>query len=600
MSPKVLSPLTHSIMPITVVPAAPANLTAGEKRILSSVRDLYGNQSTEAFLYVQPRLRNQEPDFLILDPDRGACVLEVKDWGRSTIRSINRTRVQLNNDSTTENPAFQTVRYHKLLEGLFESEPALYDHQGESSIRVHSRLLFSRLRADQAADLQEVLDFHPTKVLFLESLGDLSLEDFFGQDLTPITQNQLRAARSTLFPEILIRHQAKTQETHSLQEESESEQIIKALDAEQETFAKALPEGHYMVSGVPGSGKTVILISRALFFAKKNPHWKILVVTYNKSLKSKLEESIAAKEQELSFMGISTSNIEIRTFHSLALTLSNLRVPQNPSDEFWTDVLPEAALERATPQYDAVLIDEYQDFRESWIQVCQKVAKTHTSGEDGRQCIFLAGDRLQSIYNPKELVWKDLNIQIQGGNRSKLLKHSYRSGKAHITIALDYLTMFPNLASEVDKFYEGRQGIDNVSGIHDRIGLLTGDAKSIAKHIDELVLKGGVQAKDILVLVPKWKVGHAICHRLSPEVKSKAQVQKQVDETRLCITTYHSAKGLERPTCILAYIDSVEDPKLLYVGMTRASESLYLHSSNDFLGGTSAQIKTLLNTYADA
>lgn len=78
----------------------------------------------------------------------------------------------------------------------------------------------------------------------------------------------------------------------------------------------------------------------------------------------------------------------------------------------------------------AILIDEYQDFRDNWIELCVKLVK---ESSDGKKSIFLAGDRLQSIYNPKEIIWKDLEIMIQG--RSKLLKHSYRAGKKHIELA---------------------------------------------------------------------------------------------------------------------------------------------------------------------
>jgi len=46
------------------------------------------------------------------------------------------------------------------------------------------------------------------------------------------------------------------------------------------------------------------------------------------------------------------------------------------------------------------------------------------------------------------------------------------------------------------------------------------------------------------------------------------------------IMTYHSAKGLENKISILLNVDAIHKKKLLYVGTTRASEKLYIHSSS--------------------
>jgi len=37
--------------------------------------------------------------------------------------------------------------------------------------------------------------------------------------------------------------------------------------------------GHYMITGLPGSGKTVALISRAIYLARVFPDWNVLILT---------------------------------------------------------------------------------------------------------------------------------------------------------------------------------------------------------------------------------------------------------------------------------------------------------------------------------
>ena len=569
-------------MALSVIPSVPADLTAGEKRTLERIKELYEDFEGEAFLYVQPRIRNLEPDFLLLDPDRGVCILEVKDWAKATIKRINKTNAVLSSGAKAENPAFQTHRYHKLIQGVFESDSALFDERGEILLRVHSRVVFTRLAKPKDQDFLEVLDYHPTGLLFSDRAGDFEVEDLFGNRVESVDDELIRLARALLFPEIRLDVPPPVEDEDFLDGESEHDQLIRALDSQQEGFARAVPEGHYMISGVPGSGKTVILVARALHLAKIRPDWKILLVTYNRSLKMKLEASVLNNENHLSFMGISTANIHVKTFHSLALEVAGIGVPQDAEDSFWRETLPQAALKKARPSFDAVLVDEYQDFYEDWIRVCQKLARSHEE-LDERQSLFLAGDRLQSIYNPNEITWKDLGIQIQGGNRSRILKHSYRSGRAHIELALNYLMSFPNLAREVERFYEGRDGIDNNSGIKDEIQTWSGNSSQVAEEIDQLIRKGAYSADEVLVLAPNWKLAKAIFFKLSSDVKRSSVVDKEIDETKILFTTYHSAKGLERKVCIATFCDKVREPKLLYVGMTRASMSLCLHTEFDRL-----------------
>lgn len=117
-------------------------------------------------------------------------------------------------------------------------------------------------------------------------------------------------------------------------------------------------------------------------------------------------------------------NITISTFHKLALDVAELSVPKKLADNWWSENLPQAARTKTKPIYDAILIDEYQDFYDSWITLCIKLCKTYkyndTKGEEVEGInLFMAGDRLQSIYNTKDLSWKSLGIDIRG--RSTLL-----------------------------------------------------------------------------------------------------------------------------------------------------------------------------------
>jgi superfamily I DNA/RNA helicase len=74
-------------------------------------------------------------------------------------------------------------------------------------------------------------------------------------------------------------------------------------------------EGHVVVLGTAGSGKTIIAILRAAYLAKKDSSEKTLLVTFNKTLVTYLR---ALGEAEL-------NNVDIRTYHEFARGYLNSR-----------------------------------------------------------------------------------------------------------------------------------------------------------------------------------------------------------------------------------------------------------------------------------
>src|SRR5690606_32552215 len=60
----------------------------------------------------------------------------------------------------------------------------------------------------------------------------------------------------------------------------------RVLDHHQESIAKSLGDGHRVVRGVAGSGKTWILTYRAKLVAQASPRKRFLVTCYTKTLAS--------------------------------------------------------------------------------------------------------------------------------------------------------------------------------------------------------------------------------------------------------------------------------------------------------------------------
>ena len=80
--------------------------------------------------------------------------------------------------------------------------------------------------------------------------------------------------RSVIHPQIVI---------SPLAEAPNAEQPLAVLDLRQERNAHSLGDGHRIVYGVAGSGKTVILIARARLVAQ-DPNKQILLLCFNRAL----------------------------------------------------------------------------------------------------------------------------------------------------------------------------------------------------------------------------------------------------------------------------------------------------------------------------
>lgn len=592
-----------------VIKNAAYELTYGESKVLEMLKELYKNIEGEVYIYVQPTISRLRPDFVILDSIRGIAILEIKDWSETYIKTITKTKVVLE-DRSEDNPLYKLKNYHMLISGVICTNSKLYDEVNES---IYGTVIFTKLSDSdiEKNSFEKELIQRPMRYISSNNLKGIKINDIFGENRIQLDNKLMALLRVTLFPEVKI--------INSDNKEDEACDI-KALDKEQEEFARRIPLGHYMVSGIPGSGKTVILLARAIHLIKEKSDWNVLILTYNKSLRNKLRSKLDNLSQELRdnlfYRDLPINNITIETFHQLTYKLSNGR--RKPfdmdNDKWWNSEIVNIALKNARPMYDAILIDEYQDFYDEWIKLCIACCKkSKTLNNDRKEVelvnLFLAGDRLQSIYNPKETSWKQIGINMQG--RSKCLKTSYRTASDHTKVAMEFLKKDKTLNKEVLKFYKDEE--DDGEDIYIKtvnngtIDFLEGNVRIVAAKIKELIEKDKYEYKDILILCKTANMCRSLIGKLDTKYKYVAEFVKDLDETnidnKMIFTTYLSSKGLEAKVVILVNSDmyitrqdkelELLDRKLLYVGITRASEKLYIHAESFCNNSLAKEIKEI-------
>jgi CBS domain-containing protein len=359
---------------------------------------------------------------------------------------------------------------------------------------------------------------------------------------------------------------------------------VKVMDLHQENLAKAIGDKHRLLRGVAGSGKTLVLACRAKYLAQLNPDWRILVLCYNVSLAQSINQMIED-------IDIHTKTpIEVDNFHNWAYRTWGMR-----DDALIEDLLTQIKNHDAPcPQYDAILIDEGQDFEPGWLRLIYAALNPDTHS------FLLVEDRAQQIYYRKALS-KELGISFQG--RSKILTINYRNTEEIIKLGWDFYAHFSNghnhrhkddIMEVIPPQSAHRHGPEPVIR---RFVNFDREADFIASEIRRLHDNEGIPYSDIAVLyrVRKFRDNYVDILRsamasqqiayywVSESSTSKRRFRKKDDSVK--ISTVDSSKGLEFKVVFVCNVDNFplaleediqRDVALLYIAITRAVERLYL------------------------
>jgi hypothetical protein len=143
------------------------------------------------------------------------------------------------------------------------------------------------------------------------------------------------------------------------------EETIKSYTIDQLMALDAFDDNDRMlVTGPAGTGKTVIALEA--FRRAVRSEKKVLFLCYNRYLGIKLREDI----QKFLTDEHATHRAQIHTLHGYLLKASNTVIPDEPDSTYWSDILPDLAidalLDNRTPvelltEPDLLIVDEAQD-----------------------------------------------------------------------------------------------------------------------------------------------------------------------------------------------------------------------------------------------
>ena len=580
-------------------------MTSGERRLAERLEQKLDDDYL-LWYDVPVGPKRSHPDFVVLHPRRGILILETKDWKLSSIRSATRQaweivpehalKVVINPLAQARHCAIQVVDALQRDAQLVHADGP---HRGKLAFPWGYGVVFTRITRAQfdSAGLANAIDAH-FAICSDEMPEDGDAEAFqqrlwhmFPQAFASVmTLPQLDRVRWIMFPEVRVPMQKSLFD--GCDGDAEWPSVMRVMDLQQEQLARSLGDGHRVIHGVGGSGKTMILGYRAEFLARTvaSADKPVLVLCFNEPLGVKLKAQFEAK-------GLA-DRVHARHFHKWChaqLTAFGQGLP--PDGPGFFEALVERVIKsverRQIPsgQYRAVLVDEGHDFKPPWLKLVTQMVDPLTNS------LLLLYDDAQSIYerrHSKQFSFKSVGIQAQG--RTTILKINYRNTKQILQvanlIAADLLRPEEKDDDGIPLLRPISHGREGDAPLVIRLPSLRDEAFKIAELLQASHQEGHAWG-DMAILCRDYGAID-VCASALRTCGMPYQLRKRAGdfkpaEDAIKVLTMKVSKGLEFAVVAIPGLgrmplereDEGDEARLFYVAATRATDKLLITVSGD-------------------
>jgi hypothetical protein len=491
------------------------------------------------------RLADGEIDFLVTHPDKGVLILEVKGGG-------------ISHDSETGKWMTTDVRgVRHVIKNPYEQGKG-YKYaliQELRDCRLTNSFTFPIGHAVWFPDI----DLTSKRLGFSTNLEGLTLDASALPGAEQAIERLFKKSLGALhlgMPgragiEALIRHLAPNWEipsTLSAKIMDEQRQILEATKNQYKVLSLLGRLPRALIRGCAGSGKTLLALEKARRLADEGQ--SVLIVCFNKRLALWIQERFS-----------DVKGVHAFHFHGFCAQMcreANLPLPYpdpvGDQSSYYRHTLPDSlidALAQSDLRFDALIIDEGQDFSSAWWLPLEECL---TDPSNGTFYIFF--DDNQAIYS------QDLNFPFQGPIFS-LLENCRNTKVIH---------------KQVSRFYRGEGHPEAIGpeGEQPEFIVAEDELRAVRDTVKRLVYTHHIRPNGIVILTPlssqrsflqeDEKIGNI---RLSWE--------RTGNNDQIFCCTIHSFKGLESTVVILCELSGLHprtQNEMLYVGMSRARHYL--------------------------
>lgn len=353
----------------------------------------------------------------------------------------------------------------------------------------------------------------------------------------------------------------------SRQIDEEEEQLVRLTEEQSRLLDFLQAHERCLIEGVAGSGKTLLALEQARRFAKQGR--KTLFVCYNKTLAQWIRDGLSGAMEDL---------VDVYHFHGLCRRLCNeagvrFEPSKRAAGEFYRSEAPSLLLETIGiigTKYDAVIVDEGQDFDSEWWLPLELLCH-----EEENAPFYLFYDPAQKLFVNK--------IGLPDLGKPYSLKTNCRNTRKIASVCA--------LIREIEiKIHDAApSGIKVEAYVCETAVEQKRKCESILKEMD----KGGLKSSQIVIQSPLRLDNPDSSFSATAQIGRfplVTDVRKWQEGKGVLFTTVRSFKGLEADVVIMVDIpEQVEftifSTNDLYVGASRAKHILHvLGRSKDSIG----------------
>lgn len=596
----------------TLIPSDIQSFTTPGERSFYRFLQSYAKPDDKYIAWYQPDIQGSEPDFILYVQDAGLIIFEVKDWALDQIMAADPQFFTLcigGKEERRRNPLIQIREYFARVMDKIKQDGQLVSKDsntyGQVKVTVNSGVVFPNINKyeyrqrglDKIIPVDRIFfwdDLHPQSPICEDPTGRC-FREALDRMLTvkprfTITGKELNHLRQLIFPIVRINLPERDQKNKG----ADDTRRLKLLDHHQESIARQYDGGHRIIVGPSGSGKTLILVHRAALLKQYNPTIRnILFVCYNITLVNYIRRLLADKN-----VPIGENGVEVCHFFQLCAKITGDNVHYEKADSEYYNMVIQDTMEKLPScklHYDAILIDEGQDFSDDMLKIVMTLLNPKTDH------LAIALDDNQNIYQ-RYASWKEVGIHARG--RVHRVSWIYRNTKEIADFAKAIIKdgqesrqeapqteLFPETFEALHGPKPDIRSFQNYEAI----------AAWVVSRIWSLNKEEGYPLAEVAIIYtmrsPENDTGIHLPRLLETALEKKGIIHNWISEDyrakrsydvttdSVTISTIHSLKGFDYACVFVLGMDWLapgsrwneeQIKKLAYVAVTRAREQLFI------------------------
>lgn len=498
-------------------------------------------------------LRDREFDILLFHPEKGILIIEVKGGG---IRYDGEKKQWMRMDCDEGWTHIDSDPFEQAQSAATHLYKAIKDSgifiDGKVPIPVGHAVFFPEIRWTS-----EVLPLHASKEVILDSSSFVEIgkkiDDIFRQFTEPyhkaLTTQQIKAIKSQfLYPSCCVMPTLKSRI------ENDEVDIVKLTDEQYKILDMLEETSRIAIKGYAGTGKTLLAMEKARRLYREGA--RVLLACFNKPL---------AEEMAKSLIGMS-DRIHVRHFHKLCFDFCrdahvDFDVPEEDEarSHFWNEEAPMLlleAIEELKHSFDAIIVDEGQDFRSNWWDVLLELLNDKAKGT------------FYIFYDPCQMIYRE-GVKLPVDIAPIVLKTNCRNtrniGRLVSRFGLpDMKWHESSVDGDAPKFFKYKTEVEEL----ERVQML----------VDDLMNKHQLIPNDIVCLSTHSRKNS--CFRETADIAGVPLTEDLLlpgDNIRF--SSLHKFKGLESNVVVMCDVSEYSDrfqKEHFYVGASRAKHRLFV------------------------